>query len=145
MATAHKLTNKNFSEWQVDQALAFAKESIDSRFCPGYAMKNPTLVGILMQMQMNLEMRLDAQDLQNEVEQSTHNFEESNPKFLFDCFDQYEREAKRLVDSSLPLPAYDYTLKSAHTFNLLEARGCISVTERAGYIKKNSEFVQTNW
>ena len=73
---------------------------------------------------------------QNEVEQSTHNFEESNPKFLFDCFDQYEREAKRLVDRSLPLPAYDYTLKSAHTFNLLEARGCISVTERAGYIKR---------
>ena len=73
---------------------------------------------------------------QNEVEQSTHNFKESNPNFLFDCFDQYEREAKRLVDSSLPLPAYDYTLKSAHTFNLLEARGCISVTERAGYIKR---------
>ena len=73
---------------------------------------------------------------QNEVEQSTHNFKESNPKFLFDSFDQYEREAKRLVDSSLPLPAYDYTLKSAHTFNLLEARGCISVTERAGYIKR---------
>ena len=73
---------------------------------------------------------------QNEVEQSTHNFEESNPKFLFDSFDQYEREAKRLVNSSLPLPAYDYTLKSAHTFNLLEARGCISVTERAGYIKR---------
>ena len=73
---------------------------------------------------------------QNEVEQSAHNFKESNPKFLFDCFDQYEREAKRLVNSSLPLPAYDYTLKSAHLFNLLEARGCISVTERAGYIKR---------
>ena len=73
---------------------------------------------------------------QNEVEQSTHNFEASSPKFLFDCFDLYEREAKRLVDISLPLPAYDYTLKSAHTFNLLEARGCISVTERAGYIKR---------
>ena len=73
---------------------------------------------------------------QNEVEQSTHNFEASNPKFLFDCFNLYECEAKRLVDSSLPLPAYDYTLKSAHTFNLLEARGCISVTERAGYIKR---------
>jgi len=73
---------------------------------------------------------------QNEFEQSTHNFEESNPKFLFDCFYQYEKKKKRLVDSSLPLPAYDYTLKSAHTFNLLEARGCISVTERAGYIKR---------
>ena len=80
MATAHKLTNKNFSEWQVDQALAFAKESIDSRFCPGYAMKNPTLVGILMQMQMNLEMKLDAQDLQDEVEQSV-NEKDSETKY----------------------------------------------------------------
>ena len=80
MATAHKLTNKNFSEWQVDQALAFAKESIDSRFCPGYAMKNPTLVGILMQMQMNLEMKLDAQDLQDKVEQSV-NEKDSETKY----------------------------------------------------------------
>ena len=80
MATAHKLTNKNFSEWQVDQALAFAKESIDSRFCPGYAMKNPTLVGILMQMQMDLEMKLDAQDLQDEVEQSV-NEKDSETKY----------------------------------------------------------------
>ena len=68
MATAHKLTNKAFSEWQVDQSLAFAKESIDSRFCPGYAMKNPTLVGILMKMQMDLEDKLDAQDFENKVE-----------------------------------------------------------------------------
>ena len=68
MATAHKLTNKAFSQWQVDQSLAFAKESIDSRFCPGYAMKNPTLVGILMKMQMDLEDKLDAQDFENKVE-----------------------------------------------------------------------------
>ena len=67
MATAHKLTNKAFSQWQVDQSLAFAKESIDSRFCPGYAMKNPTLVGILMKMQMDLEDKLDAQDFENKV------------------------------------------------------------------------------
>ena len=80
MATAHKLTNKNFSEWQVDQALAFAKESIDSRFCPGYAMKNPTLVGILMQMQMDLEMKLDVQDLQDEVEQPV-NEKDSETKY----------------------------------------------------------------
>ena len=73
---------------------------------------------------------------QNEVEQSIHNFEMSNPKFLFESFDQYESEAQRLLDKSLPLPAYEYTLKSAHTFNLLEARGCISVTERARYIKR---------
>ena len=68
MATAHKLTNKAFSQWQVAQSLAFAKESIDSRFCPGYAMKNPTLVGILMKMQMDLEDKLDAQDFENKVE-----------------------------------------------------------------------------
>ena len=68
MATAHKLTNKAFSQWQVDQSLAFAKESIDSRFCPGYAMKNPTLVGILMKMQIDLEDKLDAQDFENKVE-----------------------------------------------------------------------------
>ena len=68
MATAHKLTNKAFSQWQVDQSLAFAKESIDSRFCPGYTMKNPTLVGILMKMQMDLEDKLDAQDFENKVE-----------------------------------------------------------------------------
>ena len=71
MATAHKLTNKAFSQWQVDQSLAFAKESIDSRFCPGYAMKNPTLVGILMKMQMDLEDKLDAQDFENKVEKVT--------------------------------------------------------------------------
>jgi len=65
-----RLTNKKFSEWQVDQALAFAKESIDSRFCPGYAMKNPTLVGILMKMQMEIENRLDTQDLNPKLEET---------------------------------------------------------------------------
>ena len=97
MATAHKLTNKNFSEWQVDQALAFAKESIDSRFCPGYAMKNPTLVGILMQMQMNLEMKLDAQDLQNEVEQSVDEVEQ--PVIEKDFLTKYEMTLRILQDN----------------------------------------------
>ena len=97
MATAHKVTNKGFSEWQVDQALAFAKESIDSRFCPGYAMKNPTLVGILMQMQMNLEMRLDAQDLQNEVEQSVDEVEQ--PVIEKDSLTKYEMTLKILKDN----------------------------------------------
>lgn len=86
MATAHKLTNKNFSEWQVDQALAFAKESIDSRFCPGYAMKNPTLVGILMQMQMNLEMKLDdldAQDFQKKVTEPVTETDTTKVEFTY--------------------------------------------------------------
>lgn len=72
---------------------------------------------------------------QNEVEQSTYSFEQSNIAFLFELFGQYESEAQRLMTTvSLPLPAYEMVLKAAHTFNLLDARGAISVTERATYI-----------
>jgi glycyl-tRNA synthetase alpha chain len=71
---------------------------------------------------------------QNEVEQSTYNFEQSNVQMLFEHFNQYEREAKRLVEAGLPLPSYEMVLKCSHTFNLLDARGAISVTERAAYI-----------
>lgn len=71
---------------------------------------------------------------QNEVEQSTYNFEHSNVPFLFGQFNQFEAEAKRLLDTGLPLPGYEMILKAAHTFNLLDARGAISVTERAAYI-----------
>lgn len=71
---------------------------------------------------------------QNEVEQSTYNFEHSNAAILFQHFQDYESEAKRLIEIDLALPAYEQTLKAAHTFNLLDARGAISVTERAAYI-----------
>ncbi len=71
---------------------------------------------------------------QNEVEQSRYNFEHSNADLLFSNFTNYESEAKRLMDQSLALPAYEMVLKAAHTFNLLDARGAISVTERASYI-----------
>ena len=71
---------------------------------------------------------------QNEVEQSTYNFEHSNAAMLFDHFGHYEAEAKRLMAAQLALPAYEMVLKAAHTFNLLDARGAISVTERAAYI-----------
>ncbi|VVE39790.1 glycine--tRNA ligase subunit alpha [Pandoraea anhela] len=71
---------------------------------------------------------------QNEVEQSTYNFEHSNQPMLFSFFDNYESEAKRLIEAELALPAYEMILKAAHTFNLLDARGAISVTERAAYI-----------
>ena len=71
---------------------------------------------------------------QNEVEQSTYNFEHSNVEFLFSLFSNYESEAKRLMEAKLALPAYEMVLKAAHTFNLLDARGAISVTERAAYI-----------
>ena len=71
---------------------------------------------------------------QNEVEQSTYNFEYSDADFLFEAFTAYEKEAKLLMDKQLALPAYEQVLKAAHTFNLLDARGAISVTERAAYI-----------
>ncbi|HEX4329786.1 MAG TPA: glycine--tRNA ligase subunit alpha [Burkholderiales bacterium] len=71
---------------------------------------------------------------QNEVEQSKYNFELSNTEVLFAHFTDYEKEAKRLMEAQVALPAYEMVLKCAHTFNLLDARGAISVTERAAYI-----------
>ncbi len=72
--------------------------------------------------------------MQNEVEYSKYNFEASDAKGLFTLFDMYEAEAKRLIEQGLVLPGYDYVLKCSHTFNLLEARGAISVTERTRFI-----------
>jgi glycyl-tRNA synthetase alpha chain len=71
---------------------------------------------------------------QNEVEQSTYNFEYANTDMLFRHFTEYEGEAKRLMEAELALPAYEMVMKCSHTFNLLDARGAISVTERAAYI-----------
>jgi glycyl-tRNA synthetase alpha chain len=71
-----------------------------------------------------------------EVEQSTYNFEVADTSMLFDLFDRYEAEAKRIVSSEMVLPAYEYCLKCSHTFNLLDARGAISVTERTGFIAR---------
>ena len=73
---------------------------------------------------------------QNEVEQSKYNFEQANVPWLFEQFNQYESEAKRLMEAELPLPAYEMVMKCSHTFNLLDARGAISTTERAGYIAR---------
>jgi glycyl-tRNA synthetase alpha chain len=71
---------------------------------------------------------------QNEVEQSKYNFEASDAAWLLEQFNGYESQAKRLIESGLPLPGYEMVLKCSHTFNLLDARGAISVTERAAYI-----------
>jgi glycyl-tRNA synthetase alpha chain len=71
---------------------------------------------------------------QNEVEQSRYNFELSNVDLQFDLFKNFESEAKRLIDAQCVLPAYEMVLKCSHAFNLLDARGAISVTERAAYI-----------
>ncbi|GAB2189698.1 glycine--tRNA ligase subunit alpha [Sessilibacter sp. MAH2] len=71
---------------------------------------------------------------QNEVEMSHFNYEEADVPFLFQCFDKYESESQRLVEKGLPLPAYEMVMKASHTFNLLDARHAISVTERQRYI-----------
>ena len=74
--------------------------------------------------------------LQNEIEQSAYNFEHSDSEFLLTAFISHEKQASYLVKECLALPAYEQVLKAAHTFNLLDARGVISVTERADYIAR---------
>ncbi|MCL6414246.1 glycine--tRNA ligase subunit alpha [Aestuariirhabdus sp. Z084] len=71
---------------------------------------------------------------QNEVEMSTFNFEHADTDELFRQFDFFEQQSAKLVENNLPLPAYEYVLKASHTFNLLDARHAISVTERQRYI-----------
>jgi glycyl-tRNA synthetase alpha chain len=71
-----------------------------------------------------------------EVEFSIYNFEEADVPMLFRLFDMFEKESIRMIEKELVLPAYDYCLKCSHTFNLLEARGAISVTERTQYIAR---------
>lgn len=71
---------------------------------------------------------------QSEVEGSKYNFELADVAMLLDLFNKFEAEAKRLLKAGLVLPPYEYTLKCSHTFNLLDARGAISVTERTQYI-----------
>lgn len=71
-----------------------------------------------------------------EYEHSKYAFEDSNQDMLLKFFDEYETEAKRLIDLGLVHPAYDYVLKCSHTFNLLDAHGAVSVTERAGYLSR---------
>ncbi|MFH0925953.1 MAG: glycine--tRNA ligase subunit alpha [bacterium] len=74
--------------------------------------------------------------LQDEIQFSRYNFELADVDMLLNLFNVYEKECKRLLEVSLVLPAYDYCLKCSHTFNLLEARGTISVQERTGYIAR---------
>lgn len=71
---------------------------------------------------------------QNEYEQSCYNFDLSDSQMLFTLFDMYEKEAIRIIENGLIMPAYDYVLKCSHAFNLLDARGAISVSERTAFI-----------
>jgi glycyl-tRNA synthetase alpha chain len=85
---------------------------------------------------------------QNEVEQSTYNFEHADVAFLFTQFEQCEKECSRLCELALPLPAYEQVLRASHSFNLLDARHAISVTERQRYllrVRTLSRMVAESW
>lgn len=79
---------------------------------------------------------------QNEVEQSAYNFEHADRDTLFQAFETHARESERLIELGLPLPAYEQVLRASHSFNLLDARGAISVTERQRYILRVRELAR---
>jgi glycyl-tRNA synthetase alpha chain len=93
-------------------------------------------VDAIAKIQWNDQLTYGDIYMQAEIENSTYNFEASNPELLFTLFDLYQQEAEQLMDRGLVLPSYDYVLKCSHTFNLLDARGVISVTERTRYIRQ---------
>jgi glycyl-tRNA synthetase alpha chain len=93
-------------------------------------------VDAIAKIQWNEQLTYGDVHMQGEIEHSTYNFEASNPELLFTLFNLYQQEAEQLMDKGLVFPAYDYVLKCSHTFNLLDARGVISVTERTRYIRQ---------
>jgi glycyl-tRNA synthetase alpha chain len=93
-------------------------------------------VDAIAKIQWNDQLTYGDIYMQAEIENSTYNFEASDPELLFQRFELYQKEAEQLMDRGLVLPSYDYVLKCSHTFNLLDARGVISVTERTRYIRQ---------
>ncbi|MEM9906916.1 MAG: glycine--tRNA ligase subunit alpha [Cyanobacteria bacterium P01_D01_bin.44] len=93
-------------------------------------------VDAIAKIQWNDHITYGDVHMQGEIECSTYNFNASNPELLFTLFSLYQKEAEQLMEKDLVLPAYDYVLKCSHTFNLLDARGVISVTERTRYIRE---------
>ena len=93
-------------------------------------------VDAIAKIQWNETLTYGDVHLQGEIENSRYNFDESDPELLFTLFNLYQKEAEQLMDKGLVLPGYDFVLKCSHTFNLLDARGVISVTERTRYIRQ---------
>ncbi|MEM6715621.1 MAG: glycine--tRNA ligase subunit alpha [Cyanobacteria bacterium P01_D01_bin.6] len=93
-------------------------------------------VDAIAKIQWNDTLTYGDVHMQGEIEHSKYNFDESNAELLFTLFNLYQQEAEQLMASGLVLPSYDYVLKCSHTFNLLDARGVISVTERTRYIRQ---------
>ena len=85
-------------------------------------------------LEWNKDIKYGDVHLRGEIEYSRYNFEEADAAMLFKLFDMYEKECQRLLEKGLAPPAYDFCLKCSHTFNLLDARGAISVAERTGFI-----------
>ena len=94
------------------------------------------------ELQWNKAVKYSEIHTRNEEEFSRYNFEAADPKLAVQLFDIYEKESKRLAGLGLLLPAYEHMLKTSHIFNLLDARGAISVTERAAYIGKVRELAK---
>jgi glycyl-tRNA synthetase alpha chain len=90
----------------------------------------------VFELQWTKDMKYGDIHHMTEVEGSKYNFDHSDPDMLMRAFEAYEKESIRLVELGLVMPAYEYCLKCSHTFNLLDARGAISVTERTGYIAR---------
>ncbi len=93
-------------------------------------------VDAIAKIQWNDTLTYGDVHMQGEIEHSKYNFDESNAELLFTLFNLYQQEAEQLMEKGLVLPSYDYVLKCSHTFNLLDARGVISVTERTRYIRQ---------
>lgn len=87
-------------------------------------------------IQWNEKINYGDVHFQQEVEQSTYNFEVADVQMLFKFFNMFEGESQKCINADLVLPSYEYCLKCSHVFNLLDARGAISVTERTGYITR---------
>jgi glycyl-tRNA synthetase alpha chain len=93
-------------------------------------------VDAMSKIQWNDQLTYGDIYMQAEIENSTYNFEASSSELLFKLFELYQQEAEQLMKRELVLPSYDYVLKCSHAFNLLDARGVISVTERTRYIRQ---------
>ena len=93
-------------------------------------------VNSIFDLQWNEEVKYGDIYHRNEVEWSHYNFEKASTEMWFRHFNDFEKEAQKLMAAELPLPAYDFVMKASHAFNILDARGAISVTERTGYIAR---------
>ena len=107
-----------------------------------YLQQKDTVYDIIWSENQNRKITYGDLYLQNEQEMSFFNFEHADIPFLIDKFSRLEGQAEKLIKLNLPIPAYEFMIESSHTFNLLDARKAISVTERQNYILKIRKMAQ---